>query len=55
MNVTELVTAMYNIHLGREPEKEGLDYWVGKISEGHSVKEINNAIQHSEEALAYNM
>lgn len=54
MTVIEQVTAMYNKHLGRQPEKEGLDFWVGKIESGHSSKEIDTAISQSEEALAYN-
>jgi type III secretory pathway component EscR len=54
MNVIEQVTAMYNKYLGRNPEQEGLDFWVGKIESGHSVEEIDQAISQSEEALAYN-
>ena len=54
MNVIEQVTAMYNKYLGRQPEKEGLDFWVGKIESGHSVEEIDTAISQSPEALAYN-
>jgi len=54
MTVIEQVTAMYNKYLGRAPEQEGLNYWVGKIESGHSVEEIDNAIRQSPEALAYN-
>jgi hypothetical protein len=54
MNVIEQVTAMYNKYLGRQPEKEGLDFWVGKIEAGHTAEEIDKAISQSEEALAYN-
>ena len=54
MNVIETVAAMYNKYLGRNPEQSGLDFWTGKIASGHSVEEIEAAISHSEEALAYN-
>lgn len=50
----QIVSFLYRKNLHRSPEEGGLKFWAGKIEAGHTVEEIDTAISHSEEALAYN-
>ncbi len=46
------ITNLYKSYLNREPDQEGLTYWSGKLSDGATLQDIENAFYLSEEFVA---
>ncbi|NIB44811.1 DUF4214 domain-containing protein [Pseudomaricurvus alkylphenolicus] len=49
----ETLTRLYNDVLGREPETEGLEYWVDQVvKSGLTIDQVAHAIENSNEAVS---
>ncbi len=46
---TEYVTRLYKTFMGRDPEPDGLKYWVGRLKEGTSRREVMAGFADSKE------
>ncbi|MGZ8888058.1 MAG: phage tail tape measure protein [Halobacteriota archaeon] len=49
-NAANTVGNAYKASLGRAPDKEGLDFWTGKLNSGVPLADIENAMNSSPEA-----
>ena len=45
----EYVTRLYRTFMGREPEADGLNYWVGKLISGSSRESVLTSFARSDE------
>ena len=52
----EFVTDMYHIFLGRDPEPEGMEHWMGLIAQGYTREQVFGGVANSYEffELCYN-
>jgi hypothetical protein len=46
--------SLYQQELGRSPDQEGLNYWMGQLNNGMSMDQIQQMFDQSQEGQAYN-
>ena len=46
----DAIEQFYRTELGRDADREGMDYWMGRAKDGMSLDEIKKSFQQSEEA-----
>ena len=47
----DAIEQFYRTELGRDAEREGMDYWMGRAKDGMSLDDIEKSIQQSDEAI----
>lgn len=46
----DAIEQFYRTELGRDADREGMDYWMGRVKDGMSLDDIKKSFQQSEEA-----
>lgn len=46
----DAIEQFYRTELGRDSDREGMDYWMGRVKDGMSLDDIKKSFQQSEEA-----
>jgi hypothetical protein len=46
--------SLYDQELGRSPDSEGMNYWMGQLQNGMSMDQIQQMFDQSQEGQAYN-